>query len=88
VVAGVQEDHVDARSDLRGDVREHPVTHRRRDREPLAERRYRPLDDHLGRGQLELGAGVADELLELRLAASFGAGALELAGGVGGYRRH
>ena len=65
-------------------MREHGVAHRGGDREPVAERGDRPLDDHLGRGELELGADVGDQLAELLGRTALGVGALEVAGGAGG----
>ena len=43
--------------------------------EAVAERGDGPLDDVLGGGELELGADVDDELLELVVAAAVGLGA-------------
>ena len=47
------------------EVREDRVAHRGRHAEALAEGRGRPLDDDLGRRQLELGAPVGDQLAQL-----------------------
>ena len=88
VVAGVEEHHVDARSDLGRQVREDRVAHRRGDAEALTERRDRPLDDVLGGGQLELGAHVGHELAQLLGCAAGGVGPAEVAcrgGGGGGH---
>ena len=76
VVAGVEEDHVDARArpgEARCASTASPIEEVTQNR--LAERRDGPLDDHLGGRELELGAGVPDELLQLGLAAAVGAGA-------------
>ena len=74
--------------DLGGHVREHRVAHRGGDREALAEGRDGPLDDHLGGRELELGAGVPDQLLELGLAAALGVVPLKSAGCLGGGGGH
>jgi hypothetical protein len=88
VVSGVEEDHVDARRDLAGEVRQHGVTHRGGDAESLAERRHRPFDDVLGGRELELGAHVGHHLAQLLAGASVGVGAAEVARLVGGGGRH
>ena len=83
VVAGVEEDHVDPGGDPRREVREHGVAHRGGHAEPLAEGRDGPLDDVLGRRQLELGTHVGDDLAELGGVASRGLGAAASARGQG-----
>ena len=65
--------------DPRGEVGQHGVAHRRGDAEAVAERRDGPLDDVLGRGELELGADVGDQLAQLLGAAAVGVGAAEVA---------
>ena len=62
---------------------EHRVAHRGGDAEPLAERGDGPLDDVLGRGQLELGAPVRDQLAQLLRCAALGVGAASQARGSG-----
>ena len=57
VVAGVEEDDVDARARRARRGGRDGVAHRRRDAEPAAERLDGPLDDRLGRRELELGSG-------------------------------
>ena len=63
-----------------GEVGEHGVAHRGGDAEPVAEGVDGPLDDVLGRRELELGADVGDQLAQLLAAATVGVGAAELAG--------
>ena len=84
VVAGVEEHHVQAGSDLGREVREHGVTHRRGHAEAIAEGCDGPFDDVLGGCELELGTDVRDELAELLRRAAGGVGALEVAGSLGG----
>src|SRR3954451_5588045 len=51
-------------------------------------RHARPLEDALGRRQLELGPDVRDQLPELLRAAAGGVGAAEVAGALGGGGGH
>ncbi len=88
VVAGVEEDHVDAGGDPAGEVGQHGVAHGGGDREPGAEGGDRPLHDVLGGGQLELGADVRDQVAQLGRCAALGVAAPERgppSGGGGGH---
>jgi hypothetical protein len=49
VIAGVEEDHLDARVDGRGEMDDHRVGHGRGNADPLAERVDRPANHFLGR---------------------------------------
>ena len=88
VVAGVEEDHVDAGRDLRREVGQHGVAHRGGDAEALAEGRHGPLDDVLGGRELELGADVGDQRPQLLGRTALGVGAPELPRGTCGGGAH
>src|SRR3546814_1552539 len=60
-----EEDDVETGRDLGREVGQYGVTHRRGHAKLLAERGHGPLDDVLGRRELELGASVRHDLAQL-----------------------
>jgi hypothetical protein len=65
VVTGVQKQHIDTRGDLRDQVRQDRVLHRRCHRESSAEGLHRPAQDLRSRGALQLAASASRELLQI-----------------------